>query len=102
MNTKTGGIPDSEIKTEGIKLYEISVFLLKPMTLIQLILLFVLLTSCHITFAQKPFNAKVTNSLVGAVTVSNNGISFIPAFLLGKPSCLFVRTKEGAWELVNM
>jgi hypothetical protein len=41
------------------------------------------------TFAQNPDNKSVASILGGAVTVTNNGISFIPTFSLGKPAVIF-------------
>lgn len=52
-------------------------------------LFFVLLSYPVIAFSQKADSTKVTSNFGGAVTVINNGISFIPTFSLGKPAAIF-------------
>jgi hypothetical protein len=51
--------------------------------------LFVLLNLTHFAYSQKSDSTKVVNHFNGAVTVTNNGISFIPTFTLGKPAVIF-------------
>lgn len=43
----------------------------------------------HVAFSQKIDSAKTIHHLGGAVTVTNNGISLLPTFSLGKPAVLF-------------
>lgn len=51
--------------------------------------LFVLLNLTYVSFSQKNDSIKVVSHFGGAVTVTNNGISFIPNFTLGKPAAIF-------------
>jgi len=51
--------------------------------------LFVLLNLTYVSFSQKNDSTKVASHFGGAVTVTNNGISFIPNFTLGKPAAIF-------------
>jgi hypothetical protein len=44
------------------------------------------------TFCQNTDSTKVVSNFGGAVTVTNNGISFIPTFSLGKPAAIFDMT----------
>jgi len=49
--------------------------------------IFLLLT--HSGFSQNSDSTKVVSHFGGAVTVTNNGISFIPTFSLSKPAVIF-------------
>ena len=51
--------------------------------------LFVLLSLTYVSFSQKNDSTNVPGHFGGAVTVTNNGISFIPNFSLGKPAAIF-------------
>jgi hypothetical protein len=52
-------------------------------------LLIVLLNLSFLAFSQMRDSTKVANYFSGGVTVTNNGISLIPTFSLGKPAALF-------------
>ena len=52
-------------------------------------LLFVFLLLNYLTFSQNTDNKKVSSQFGGAISVSNNGISLIPSFSLGKPALMF-------------
>jgi hypothetical protein len=52
-----------------------------------LLIVFTLLS--HFSFSQEVEKTKVPGHLGGAVTVTNNGLSFIPTFSLGKPAAIF-------------
>jgi hypothetical protein len=52
-------------------------------------LLFLLLSLSHFAFSQRKDSTNVVNHFSGAVTITNNGISFIPTFSLGKPAAIF-------------
>ena len=52
-----------------------------------LVLLFML--SFQVTFSQKQDSLKSTPFFSGAVSVTNNGISIVPSFSLGKPAVIF-------------
>jgi hypothetical protein len=52
-------------------------------------LLIVFILFAHFSFSQEVEKTKVPGHLGGAVTVTNNGISFIPTFSLGKPAAIF-------------
>jgi len=52
-----------------------------------LIVVFILLI--QFSFSQEVEKTKVPGHLGGAVTVTNNGLSFIPTFSLGKPAAIF-------------
>jgi hypothetical protein len=51
--------------------------------------LFILLNLSYVSFSQNNDDTKVASHFGGAVTVTNNGISFIPNFTLGKPAAIF-------------
>jgi hypothetical protein len=53
------------------------------------LLFFILLSPSHLTFSQITDSTKDVSHFGGAVTVTNNGISFIPNFTLGKPAAIF-------------
>lgn len=53
------------------------------------LLLFVLLISTGVGFSQDNDSTKLVNNFGGAATITNNGISFIPTFSLGKPAAIF-------------
>ena len=50
------------------------------------VLFSVFLHLSSVSFSQKADSTKVVNHISGAVTVTNNGISLIPTFSLGKPA----------------
>jgi len=52
-----------------------------------LLIVFILLS--NFSFSQEVEKTKVPGHLGGAVTVTNNGLSFIPTFSLGKPAAIF-------------
>jgi hypothetical protein len=56
---------------------------------IQWVLIFVLLSIGNNSFSQDKDSTKTINNFSGAVTVTNNGISFVPTFSLGKPAAIF-------------
>jgi len=53
------------------------------------LLLVVFLLLAHFSFSQNTDSIKVVSHFGGAVTVTNNGISFVPTFSLGKPAVIF-------------
>ena len=53
------------------------------------LLFFILLTFNLHAFSQNIDSTKVVSHFGGAVTVTNNGLSFIPTFSLGKPAVIF-------------
>jgi hypothetical protein len=71
------------------KLFESLFSSLKPQALIKFILVLILLNLSSNTFSQNSDSTKVAGHFGGAVTVTNNGISFIPTFSLGKPAVIF-------------
>ncbi len=58
----------------------------------KVLLILVLLNLSHLAFSQKTDSLRVVSHFGGAVTVTNNGISFIPTFSLGKPAAIFDMT----------
>jgi hypothetical protein len=62
---------------------------MKSKSLVQFILILSLLGLHQYSLAQNTDNKSVASNLGGAVTVTNNGISFIPTFSLGKPAVIF-------------
>jgi hypothetical protein len=56
---------------------------------VKLMLIFTLLNLSYHSFSQNTDSTKVINNFGGAVTVTNNGISFIPTFSLNKPAAIF-------------
>src|SRR5712671_4907165 len=53
------------------------------------LLVFVLLLFAHSSFSQKMDSTKSISHFSGSVSVTNNGISLIPTFSLGKPATIF-------------
>ena len=53
------------------------------------ILLIAFLTCAHFSWSQKADSLQVVRHFGGAVSVTHNGISFIPTFSLGKPAVIF-------------
>lgn len=51
--------------------------------------LFILINLSYVSFSQNHDSTKVASHFGGAITVTNNGISFIPNFTLGKPAAIF-------------
>jgi hypothetical protein len=54
------------------------------------LLVFVLLTFTHVAFSQTPDSTKAIQHVSGTVSLTNNGISLIPTFSLGKPAVLLL------------
>ncbi len=52
------------------------------------LLVFVLLMLTHLSFSKKMDSTKNTAHFSGSVSVTNNGISLIPTFSLGKPATI--------------
>jgi hypothetical protein len=78
-----------ENKDQDSGLFEILFSILKSKWLIQSVLLLILLNLSYSSFSQNYDSTKITGHFGGAVTVTNNGISFIPSFSLGKPAAIF-------------
>jgi hypothetical protein len=74
-------------KALNFKLFDISS--LRSKTLFHFILVLTLLGLHQYSFAQTTDNKVIANNFGGAVNVTNNGISFIPTFSLGKPAVIF-------------
>ena len=74
-------------KALNFKLFDISS--LRSKTLVHFILILIFTSPIQNSFAQSTDNKSVPSSFGGAVTVTNNGISFIPTFSLGKPAVIF-------------
>jgi len=55
-----------------------------------LLLFFVLLNHTHFSFSQKTDSTKSISHFSGTVSVTNNGISLVPNFSLGKPAAIFI------------
>ncbi|MCX6255156.1 MAG: hypothetical protein NTV31_11855, partial [Bacteroidia bacterium] len=55
----------------------------------KVLLLAVLLNLSFLVFSQMTESTKEPNHFNGSVAVTNNGISFIPTFTLGKPAVIF-------------
>lgn len=53
------------------------------------LLVFVFLILTHFVFSQKVDSTKSISHFSGAVSVTNNGISIVPSFSLGKPAAIF-------------
>ena len=69
------------------KLFDL--FLLRSKTLVQFIFILTLICLNQYAIAQSADNKTITNNFSGAVTLTNNGISFMPTFSLGKPAVIF-------------
>ena len=55
----------------------------------KVFLFFVLSNLTHLAFSQKMDSTKSISYFSGAVSVTNNGISIVPSFSLGKPAAIF-------------
>lgn len=69
--------------------FEFLFFFLKSKALMKSVLVLILLNLGFSSFTQNPDSTKVAGHFGSAVTVTNNGISFIPTFSLGKPAAIF-------------
>jgi hypothetical protein len=67
----------------------LSPFLPSKRLIKKALLPFVFLMGGHPAFSQKADSTKNISHFSGAVTVTNNGISLIPTFSLGKPATIF-------------
>ena len=54
------------------------------------LLLFGLSLLMHGSFAQRTDSTKAAGYFAGTISVTNNGLSFIPTFSLGDPAALFL------------
>ena len=54
-----------------------------------ILLVFIFLLLSHFSFSQKTDSTKSIGYFSGAVSVTNNGISIVPSFSLGKPAVIF-------------
>ena len=77
------------IREQDVELFESLFSFLKSKALKQSVLGMILLNLSFSLFSQNPNSTKVACHFGGAVTVTNNGISFIPTFSLGKPATIF-------------
>jgi hypothetical protein len=76
-------------KAKGVRYTEVLFSFLKSKTQVQFVLLIILLNLSYFSFSQNTDSTKVTSNFAGAITVTNNGISLIPSFTLGKPAVTF-------------
>lgn len=53
------------------------------------LMLFALLMLSHFSFSQKKDSAKSISHFSGSISITNNGISIVPSFSLGKPAAIF-------------
>lgn len=53
------------------------------------LLIVVFMTIIKLSYGQNTDSTKSTNQFSGTISVTNNGLSFIPTFSLGKPAALF-------------
>ncbi len=60
-----------------------------PVSVLTTIVLFVLFIFTHTAFSQKNDSIKSVRYFGAAATVTNNGISLLPTFSLGKPAAIF-------------
>jgi len=70
---------------------EIKFFCILKLIMMQknIVLVFVFLLFAYSSFSQQTDSIKRSLQVIGAVTVTNKGISFVPAFSLGKPAAIF-------------
>lgn len=54
-----------------------------------ILLIFIFLSLTHFSFSQNADSSKNTTQFSGSVSVTNNGISIVPSFSLGKPAAAF-------------
>ncbi len=89
MEINKGSLSGESKNEQTTKLFEFLFSFLKPSNRIQFVFVFVLLNIGYVSFARNSDSTKVTTNFGGAVSVTNNGISFIPTFSLGKPAVIF-------------
>lgn len=56
----------------------------------KILLLLVILQFAHFSYSQKTDSTKSAGFFSGAISVTNNGISIVPSFSLGKPAAIFM------------
>jgi hypothetical protein len=89
MGNNGNGYLTKRNRKQDVKLFESLFSILKLKKLVQSILFLILLIINSNTFSQNSDSTKVTGYFGCAVTITNNGISFIPTFSLGKPAAIF-------------
>ena len=89
MNYFEGGLLKVGCREPRGEIFEFIFSILKSKTVGKVMLLFALLNLNYPAFSQISENQKVANSFGTVVTVTNNGISFIPTFSLEKPAAIF-------------
>ena len=89
MGIYKGSFSEESNKEQTAKLFEFLFSFLKSTNRLQFVLVVVLLNVGYSSLAQKSDSTKVTTNFGGAVSITNNGISFIPTFSLGKPTVIF-------------
>lgn len=67
----------------------------KRMLTKRLILIFVLLSTSLFCFSQTGDSSKVIHHFSGAASITNNGISFVPSFSLGRPATILLMSLGG-------
>ena len=103
MKFMKNGLTKKIKKVQDLRLFEIPISTLTSKTLVQFILAMIFISLNQNLFAQSTDNKSVTSNFGGAVTVTNNGISFIPTFSLGKPrmSRQSIATLPGSCHPIN-
>lgn len=76
-------------KIQHAKLFEMLFSFTKPNMLLPFGLFLMFLNFSHNSFSQNIDSTKAISNFEGAVSVTNNGISLIPTFALGKPAATF-------------
>ena len=64
-------------------------FFITSTSIQKAVLIFVLLNLANVVFSQKVDSTKQTSHFTGTISATNNGVSLIPTFSLGKPALVF-------------
>ena len=88
-NNKVLFLTGTDGEFDKLWLEVLSFFRKSGLKLIKTLLFSFLLGLSHYVFSQNRDSTKVTRDFAGAISVTNNGISLIPSFTLGKPAVTF-------------
>ena len=61
----------------------------------KIVLMIILISASSVCFPQKNDSSVITHHFSGAASITNNGISLVPSFSLGKPAVLFLMSLGG-------
>ena len=89
MNNKESRILKEAIRSRNLNLFENLFLFLKFQRFVREILILSITMISSNVLSQVSDSTKIPSNFAGAVTVTNNGVSLIPTFTLGKPAVTF-------------